>query len=271
MAHGGGGDEGGGERWLVSYADFITLLMVLFVVLYSMGQVDVQKYKQLADSMRAAFMTGGPVKVIDANINQAGGSDTNGKPNPIVIPGIPKQPPENEEVAGDLTRMLGSYNLGTAVSVQTNIEGVLISLSEKLVFTPGTAALNPDAYPVLDTIIEMIRAVDNQVKIVGHTDDSKPTDPRYTNNWELSVGRAMVIADYMISKGIAPERMIVTGRGQYDPVFANDTPEHRNLNSRADIVIVYKSNADKIIDTSQTVSPSVQENLNNSQPASGGE
>ena len=75
MAHGGGGgEEGNSERWLVSYSDFITLLMVLFVVLYSMGQTDVQKYKQLADSMRTAFSLGGAVKVVDSSINASGGS-----------------------------------------------------------------------------------------------------------------------------------------------------------------------------------------------------
>ena len=92
MSHGGG--EGGGDRWLVSYADFITLLMVLFVVLYSMGQVDVEKYKQLADSLRAAFtLGGGPVKVVDSQISQGGGRNPDGVPNPIVVPGIPDKPP----------------------------------------------------------------------------------------------------------------------------------------------------------------------------------
>jgi len=237
MSHGGG--DGGGERWLVSYADFITLLMVLFVVLYSMGQVDVEKYKQLAESMRAAFSFGGRIKVIDSKINQGGGTDEDGKPNPIVVPGIPKKPPKSEEVAGDLTQMLSDHNLGNGVSVQTNIEGVLISLSEKLVFEPGTANLQEEAFPVIDTIISMLSQIENQVRIVGHTDDSPPTDPRYPTNWELSVGRSMVIAEYLISKGVAPERLVISGRGQYEPIFPNDTPEHRVLNSRADIVVIY--------------------------------
>ena len=241
------------ERWLVSYADFITLLMVMFVVLYSMGQVDVRKYKELADSMRAAFSIGGAVKVIDSQIDQSGGTTEDGKPNPIQIPGIPQKPPESQEVAGELTSMLSSMNLGNAVSVQTNIEGVLISLSEKLVFTPGTAQLNQSAYSVLDTIVKMVKPIDNQMRIVGHTDNSKPTDPKYANNWELSAGRAVVIANYLISKGISPDRLTVSGRGEYQPVFDNDTPEHRALNSRADIVVVYKSSSNKIIDTNSII------------------
>ena len=98
MSH-GGGDEGG-ERWLVSYADFITLLMVLFVVLYSMGQVDVEKYKMLAENLRSAFSGGGPVKVVDSQISTGGGTTKDGEPNPIVVPGIPEKPPVSEEVAG---------------------------------------------------------------------------------------------------------------------------------------------------------------------------
>lgn len=238
MSHGGG--DGGGERWLVSYSDFITLLMVMFVVLYSMGQVDVKKYKQLASSLRAAFDGGGPAKVVDAQINQGGGSQSDGQPNPIVIPGIPEKPPASEEVAGQLQQMLQLNNLGSEVSVQTNIEGVLISLSEKLLFTPSTAELHADAYPVLDTIIQMLKQTDNSIRIVGHTDDSHPQDPKYPTNWDLSVGRAMVIANYMINKGIDPKRLMVEGVGEYQPVFPNDSAEHRALNSRADIIVIYK-------------------------------
>jgi chemotaxis protein MotB len=241
MGHGGGEGEGGGnsERWLVSYSDFITLLMVLFVVLYSMGKVDVEKYKRLAESMKVAFSLGGAVKVVDTNINSASGDSNDGSPNPIVVPGIPKTPPQSSEVAGQLTQMLANSGLGSEVSIQTNIEGVLISLSEKLVFTTGTAELNADAFPVLDTIIKMLIGETNSIRIVGHTDNTPPTDPRYPTNWDLSVGRAIVISNYLIKGGIAPDRLTVAGRGEYDSIFPNDTLEHRALNSRADIVIMY--------------------------------
>src|SRR5512145_118718 len=134
------------ERWLVSYADFITLLMVLFVILYSMGQVDIKKYQRLADSMRTAFTLGGPSQVVDGQIDQAGGTSEDGTAKPIVVPGIPEGPTQSEEVAGELTSMLASQNLGSAVSVQTNIEGVLISLSERLIFQEGQVELPADAY-----------------------------------------------------------------------------------------------------------------------------
>jgi chemotaxis protein MotB len=242
MSHGGG--EGNSERWMLSYSDFMTLLMILFVILYAMGQVNVNKYKQLANSLKAAFEGGSAEKVVDTQINSGGGTTTNGQPNPIVVPGIPEKPPASEEVAGQLQQMLQLNKLGSEVSVQTNIEGVLISLSEKLLFTPGTAELQTDAYPVMDTIIEMLKQTDNRIRVIGHTDDSQPKDPKYTNNWELSIGRAMVIANYMMSKGIDSKRLMVEGVGENQPVFPNDTEQHRALNSRADIVVIYNVDSD---------------------------
>ncbi len=242
------------ERWLVSYADFITLLMVLFVILYSMGQVNVEKYKQLAESMRTAF-TGGPAQVVDSRINQAGGTSEDGTSKPIVVPGIPEGPTQSEEVAGQLTAMLSSQNLGNQVSVQTNIEGVLISLSERLIFKDDQTELPPETYQVLDTIVEMLRPVTNKVRLVGHTNNTPTTNPAYPSNWELSLARATTVAKYLINSGIPPERLIISGQGEYAPVFPNDTDEHRGLNARVEIVIIYKVESNIIDVNSPNVLP----------------
>jgi chemotaxis protein MotB len=227
------------ERWLVSYADFITLLMVLFVILYSMGQIDVKKYKTLAESMRSAFTVGGPSQVVDSQINQAGGTSEEGTSKPIVVPGIPEGPTQSEEVAGELTSMLASQSLGSSVSVQTNVEGVLISLSERLVFQDGQSELPQEAYPVLDTIINMLRPIDNRVRLVGHTSNTPSSSSYYPTNWELSLARAMSVARYLINAGLAPERFIVSGQGEYAPLFPNDSDQHKALNARVEIIIVY--------------------------------
>ena len=228
------------ERWLVSYADFITLLMGRFVVLYSMGQVNVEKYKQLAESMRTAFSLGGAAQIVDSQINQAGGTSEDGTSKPIVVPGIPEGPTQSEEVAGQLTAMLSSQNLGNEVSVQTNIEGVLISLSERLIFKNDQTELPPESYPVLDTIVEMLRPIDNKVRLVGHTNNTPSTNPAYPSNWELSLARATTVAKYLINAGIAPERLIISGQGEYAPVFPNDSDQHKELNARVEIIIIYK-------------------------------
>lgn len=227
------------ERWLVSYADFITLLMVLFVILYSMGQVDVKKYQKLADSMRTAFTLGGPSQVVDGQIDQTGGTSEDGTAKPIVVPGIPEGPTQSEEVAGELTSMLASQNLGSAVSVQTNIEGVLISLSERLIFKEGQAELPVEAYPVLDTISQMLQPIDNKIRLIGHTNNVPSNNPLYPTNWELSLARALSVARYLMNAGIAPDRFVISGSGEYDPLFTNDSPEHMDLNARVEIIIVY--------------------------------
>ena len=243
------------ERWLVSYADFITLLMVLFVVLYSMSQVNVEKYKILATSMRSAFSLGGPSQVVDSQINQAGGTNEDGTSKPIVIPGIPEGPTQSEEVAGQLTSMLSAQNLGNQVSVQTNIEGVLISLSERLIFADGQTELPPDALLVLDTIVEMMLPIENKIKVVGHTNDNPSTNPLYPTNWELSLARATSVAKYLIDNGVAPERMIISGQGEYAPVFPNDTEQHKGLNARVEIVIMYKVDSNIIDINSPVIQP----------------
>ncbi len=233
MSHGGGGD-----RWLVSYADFITLLMVLFVVLYSMGQTDVQRYKALAESLRRAF-SGGEALIVDPGINGASGGDSDTEPAPVDVEGFPQRTTDTLDVASDLTQLLNDNNLANGVSVQNNIEGVLLSLSEELLFQSGQAELLPEAYPLLDKIAEMLGKIDNDVRVTAYTDDTPSSDPRYPTNWELSAARSAAIVRYLIVRGIAPERLSASGRGEYHALFPNDTPEHRALNRRAEIAVVY--------------------------------
>lgn len=235
MSHGGGGSE----RWLISYADFITLLMVLFVVLYSMSQVDVDRYKMLAESLHAAFGGGGPVSVVDPDISEGGASGGDSAPAPVTVSGIPERIPDSLDVASRMGDLLTASNMASEVSIRNNIEGVLISLSEKLLFEPGTAVLKPEGPPVLDKVAQMVLPLDNDIRVVGHTDSTPPVDPRYPTNWELSAARAVTVVNYMVAAGVAPERFTASGRADYEPIFPNDTPEHRAFNSRADIIIVY--------------------------------
>jgi chemotaxis protein MotB len=234
MGHGGGGSE----RWLVSYADFITVLMVLFIVLYSMSQIDSQKYKQLAESLRAAFI-GGPVRVVDPSINQSGSGGGDSAPSPITIADIPQRQPDSLDVISRMTSLLNAYNLASDVSVQNNVEGLLISVSEKLLFKPGEAELIEGAYPVLDSVAEMVIPLTNEIRVIGHTDTTPPKDSRFQSNWELSVARAITIVNYLVEVGVPPERLMAAGRSEYHPITSDDSPQVVRFNSRADIIIIY--------------------------------
>lgn len=241
MSH--GGDESG--RWMVSYSDFMTLLFVLFLILYSMSQVDIQKYKQLAEGLNVAFTGGDGAGVINPQID-LGGVEENTEPAPIMIPGIPNAPPTSQEVAGQLTSLLASQSIGGMVSVQNNMEGVLISVSESLLYQPGSADLQAQAYPVLETVARMIKHLDNDIRVIGHTSTTEPDSEFYSSNWELSLARAMTVIRYFEEAGIASERLIAAGRGEHQPLFPNDTDRHRDLNSRAEIIVIYPQD-DQII------------------------
>ena len=181
MSH--GGDDS--SRWMVSYSDFMTLLMVLFLILYSMSQLDIQKYKQLAEGLNAAFTYGDAPGVINPQIDIGSGVEEEKEPAPIVIPGIPNAPPTSQEVAGQLTSLLASQSIGGMVSVQNNLEGVLISVSESLLYKPGSAELQEQAFPVLETVASMVKNLDNDVRVIGHTSTSEPDRENYSSNWSF--------------------------------------------------------------------------------------
>lgn len=242
------GHGGGSERWLVSYSDFITVLMALFIILFAMGNIDIQKYKALAESLKAALGGGGgPVTVVNPGITSEGGlspGSENSVPSPITIPGIPSRPLTAEDVAVQLSTTLTGANLGSAVSVQNNIEGTFLALSEEVTFEPGTATLTATGTRALNRIIPIIKPMNNQIRVVGHSDNAAPTDERYRDSWALSMGRALAVVEYMQKAGIPGYRLIASGRGQYEPLFPNDTPQHRSMNSRVEIIIVYKVEQD---------------------------
>jgi len=100
----------------------------------------------------------------------------------------------------------------------------------------------------------MLKPLENEIRIIGYTDNTPPKEKQYQSNWELSTARAVNIAYYLEKKGVNPQRILVAGRGEYKPIFANDTPEHRALNSRAEIIIVYSVSTD-VIDVNLNIVP----------------
>lgn len=239
MSGGGGHGGGGDERWLVSYADFITLLMVFFVIMYSIAQVDVKKYRLVAESLRRAF-GGEPAAVVSPEINQSGVGEGEGEPSPVSVENFPPRPSDTLDVATDIGEVLTSSGISSEVAVNNNAEGVLISISEQLLFQPGSADIQPSAMAVLDQLAGMLKTIPNDVRVVAHTDPTAPADPRYPTNWDLSTARAVNIVRYLVEYGgIEPARLTASGQAEHHPLFPNDTPEHMAFNRRADIIIVY--------------------------------
>lgn len=232
MSHGGGGQE----RWLISYADFITLLMVLFVVLYSMANVDMAKYRLLAESLNRAFGGSGSMVDLVGEMQPARLEAEHSKPAVLDFPLVAY---DQLDVSAELGNALAQAGIEGEVSVRTNIEGVIVSLSEELVFPSGGADIQHRARAALDSVAQVLAGLPNHIRVEGHTDDRRTNNPAYGNNWELSTARAISIVLYLTEKGIDPSRLSATGYASYRPLFPNDLPEHRQANRRASIVIIY--------------------------------
>ncbi len=227
--HGGGHDGAGGMRWLLTYSDLITLLMVFFVVMYSISRVDAERFKAVAGSLRASFFSGG---TSGTPIGYGGGS------------GI--LPAGSGGDSGDVLEDLG-YELASAtenlsaqgsVSIYYGDRGLTISLGAVL-FTPGNADLSREAQVILAKLAPYVSQVPNYVSVEGYTDDRPISTHDFPSNWELSTRRATNVVHYFVDQQKMPAaRFFVVGYGEYRPVVPNSTEANRAKNRRVDIVIL---------------------------------
>ncbi len=234
MANDGGG---GSRRWLLTYSDMITLMMVFFVMLFSTAQIDLKKYRRVAESLQRAF-GGGTNAIIVPISEEEGGAWESEYSRPAFIE-APSASYDPTQVSAELGDAIARAGIAGQVSVRTHIEGVIISLSEDLIFPPGSAELQPQGKQALDDIAAVLLTMPNAVRVEGHTDDRPTNNPDYPTNWELSTARAVSIVRYLITKGITPERLSAAGMASYQPLVPNDTAEQRAMNRRANLVIIY--------------------------------
>lgn len=228
---------GGSQRWLLTYSDMITLMMVFFVLLFAMGQIDLDKYRRIAQSLNRAFGGGSGALIVPISGEDGGEWESEySKPVLIDAPTVSYDPTDVSSELGDAIARAG---IAGQVSVRTHIEGVIVSLSEDLIFPPGSAELQPKGKEALDDIAAVLQGMPNAVRVEGHTDDRPTNSPDYPTNWELSTARAVSIVRYLIERGISPTRLSAAGMASYQPLVPNDTPEGRALNRRASLVIIY--------------------------------
>lgn len=224
------------ERWLLTYADMITLLMAFFIMMYSMSVLNVSKFRDAAISIRSGF--GGIVKGQGKSILGAGSAYT-AKPTPVKIG-------DTTNAAWGLVKPLVTYiqkNVNTKNNVQviTDQRGIIVSMSsDKLLFKPGSADIRSEAYPLLDQIGQTLDRTANIIRVEGHTCDLPPRrGGQYPTNWELSTARATNVLRFFVEiKGLDARAFCAAGYAGTHPLVPNTSEENRRRNRRVDIVIV---------------------------------
>jgi chemotaxis protein MotB len=245
------------ERWLVSYADFITLLFAFFVVLYASAQVDQRKIGKLAVAIQVAFQELGvfpasaskvPVQIdksVPLNAEQAlDNIKRNTELGRISSPPLDTVSTSSEEanlsaLQAELQQALQKEIALHTVALHRESEGLVISLREFGFFDSGSAALRPSALPALDRIASILAIRTCRLRIEGHTDNVPIHTPQITSNWELSTARSTELVRLLIVRyQFSPARLSAAGYAQYHPIASNASPQGRAQNRRVDLVIL---------------------------------
>ena len=222
------------ESWLIPYADMLTLLLALFIILYASSNIDQVKY----NAMAAAF---------NQEISESGGllnAPIFKTPVDETTPEDPEHMATEEEKLAEmeitLTEMLEREGLEGSVSVSIDARGLVISMSDAVLFDPGQALIMDKYRNVLIMIGQTINRLPNYIRIEGHTDNVPQFSEIYPSNWELSTGRATsVLRLFEDHSDIVPQKLSAIGYGEWRPVADNDTIESRNKNRRVDIIVLH--------------------------------
>jgi len=234
------------ERWLVSYADFITLLFAFFVVMYSLSSINEGKYRVLSDSLVSAFRS--------VDINESGSQIvlpptliTTALPSPAVVNRAPRddatevrrqaQVQRMHNMADSIRRVLEPLTRSGQVSVSEGAHGISIEINASVLFTAGESALGPSAAAPLRAIAQVLSGADFPVMIEGHTDDIPINTFRFPSNWELSSARASSVVRLFVDAGVAADRLAAAGYSDQRPIADNASEDGRARNRRVTILI----------------------------------
>ena len=236
------------ERWLVSYADFITLLFAFFVVMFATSQTDRGKAQAMQESVRKALDEG---QIATAIAGILGGSpEDKGKGNrQYKGPGGANQPTADQPKDGRHAELLPALEFLTKelteeiakgqMRVSMEARGLVVSFQQAAFFPSGTDEIPPETYDTVAKVAEVLRRVPNPVRLEGHTDSVPINNSRFASNWELSAARSIAMMNLLAGRfQIQRERMSIAGYAENAPVAGNESEEGRQQNRRVDIVVL---------------------------------
>lgn len=227
------------ERWLVSYADFITLLFAFFVVMYALSSINEGKYRVLSSSLINAFGRTPVSPVIQ------GDTPPQGTVLPVPVPQRPRAPePTRQEkeqmtnVARDILQVLSPLVKQGKVKITQTARGVSIDINASVLFAPGDASISEESSQALKAVAAVLRNGTHAIQVEGHTDSLPIRNSIFPSNWELSAVRASSVVRLMADNGISETRLSAVGFGPTRPVGSNESAEGRLSNRRVAIAIM---------------------------------
>lgn len=207
------------NRWVVSYADFVTMLLALFLVMFAISQSDHEQAQAGQESVQKSFTQ-------EKNVTK-----------------YQEQNNTNIKVSKDEVYKIFQENFAENKSIKLVKEerGLVVRVNDQILFNPGSAVIKPEAQKTIQEIVEVLTKIDNPVIIEGHTDSTPIQTAQYSSNWELSTARATNMINIMTKdKRISPKRLSALGYGEYMPIADNTSVEGRNANRRVDIIVLEK-------------------------------
>ena len=223
------------ERWMLSYLDFITLLMIFFLMMYAISNVDTKKSAALANSLKIGFNSGNGKNVIAV-------SDASNETPTVVDDAEQTAEAETEkleDVKKKVDELVNNSELKGSVSTSIQERGLLISFNDSVFFNSGEANIKPDWQSKLKSISKILNGIDNYIRVEGHTDNVAINTEYFHSNWQLSSERAANVVEFLIAQGnVSPGRLSAVGYGEYRPVQSNDTDAGKSSNRRVDLVIL---------------------------------
>lgn len=225
------------ETWLLPYSDMLTLLLALFITMFAMGQIDKEKFNNVAKQFNVIFSGGSWISDGDGNsivsIGGPDGSDTTGMSDSQI------EDTKMTEIKKNLEEEIEQEGYGDRIKIDLNGEGLEIAIQDVALFDSGDAEVLSDVSPILLKISNMLKELDNQIRVVGYTDNVPISNNKFRSNWDLSAARAINVMDFMVSYGgIKEENVSIQAYGQYKPKTSNDTEEGKAKNRRVEIYVV---------------------------------
>lgn len=235
----------GSPGWITTFSDLMSLLLTFFILLYSMSNIDAQKFKDMSMSLQGVLSGMGYTQVIE------------GPDSDMEIPIDNESPPDEnlesstlmqeiQEVYEKVLDYVEKEGLDADVTVNFNKRGIYVDIKEAILFDSGSSKIKDSGLLVLNKIEGILKEFDNEILIEGHTDDVPMKSAVYPSNWELSTGRSVAVLRYLSEIGnIPPGRLAATGFGEYRPIVPNTDEKNRAINRRVNILIIFDEESDK--------------------------